>query len=462
MCRIGDLPVEILGLIFLQVHSRTLSSSTTKFTTSDVVVTLSLVSSLWRETCISISSLWSHIHIVKTSSNEVERLQMFLERSGSCPLTIEFHAGADAVPYTADAGRMIWKLFGASARWKKALFSVQAPFLEVIAMVLSGESGSLQLAQRFEFPLLEKLSFTRHLDNQSRHFVNIFQPKVTPRLHILVIPSYTALLPFAFGQITSLNLFKTNKALPDLSVLCPQLVTLKIGQTFGDPNEATPPHAFELLKVETLTVSCSGPGRLWSMLTLPSLRNLTLEAITFMRLEYVAFINMLRRSGCGQSLRKLTLSGMDMRDVEVQSMFDLMPQLRELVVRETLTRQGKTLTASLLTALKSTSRDLAIIYPFAPSINHLIPDLAYIELHIDYNPNFRLDILFDMLSARAIISNDSSSALRWIHLCFILDQNSPPSRVPLELEGMVNKLRLVSTSHIHSTVQCGQEWRREF
>ncbi|KAJ3810102.1 hypothetical protein EV368DRAFT_81045 [Lentinula lateritia] len=480
-CGIGDLPVEILGHIFSMIHSQTISSSMTKFTTSDTVLRLSHVHPLWRETCISVSSLWSHIHIIRASSDEVKRTEMFLKRSGTSLLTIEFHARANTIPYTPEANRMIQKLFAACERWKEASFSVQARSIEQVMIALFGENGTAQLEKKFHFPFLETFSFTSRLESQNRRFFDMFQQQSTPRLHNLVIPNYTTFLPFAFGQITDLTLSKMNKDFPDLSVLCPHLVRLKIGQTFGESNEPTPVHAattFELPKLETMIVSCSGPGRLWGMLTLPSLRNLALEAITFMPLEHVAILNMLRRSGCAMGLRRLTLAYMDITDVDVMSMLSLMPQLEEFVLHETLVRQQKILTPKLLMVLKlpNTDQDLATNASafVSPAVTraHFIPNLAYIELQVYYFPSFGLDLLFDMLSSRAVISSkDHSSSystkqatgtLEQIVLCFVLDEVNPPFQIPLELENMVNRLRLVSASHIQSIVQCGQEWKKEF
>ncbi|KAJ3894223.1 hypothetical protein GG344DRAFT_63108 [Lentinula edodes] len=482
-CGIGDLPVEILGHIFSMIHSQTISSSMTNFTTSDTVLRLSHVHPLWRETCISVSSLWSHIHIIRASSDEVKRTEMFLERSGTSLLTIEFRARANTIPYTPEANRMIQKLFAACERWKGASFSVQAQSIEQIMIALFGENKTPQLEQKFYFPFLETLSFTSRPESQNRRFFDIFQQKSTPRLHNLVIPNYTTFLPFAFGQITDLTLSKMNKDFPDLSVLCPHLVRLKIGQTFGESNEPTPVHAattFELPTLETMIVSCSGPGRLWSTLTLPSLRNLVLEAITFMPLEHVAILNMLRRSGCGLGLRRLTLAYMDITDVDVISMLSLMPQLEEFVLHETLIRQQKILTPRLLMVLKlpNTNQDLATTVNdstfVSPAVTraHFIPNLAYIELQVYYFPTFGLDLLFDMLSSRAVISNgdhsssystrQASGTLKQIVLCFVLDEVKPPFQIPLELENMVKRLRLVGTSHIQSIVQCGQQWKKEF
>ncbi|KAJ3986875.1 hypothetical protein F5890DRAFT_928038 [Lentinula detonsa] len=352
-CGIGNLPTEILALIFSTVHSQSLLSSTTKFTTSDAVLRLSHVNSIWRETCISFSRLWSHIHIIRASSNEAERIQLFLERSGTSSLIIDFYAPEGVDLYHPETIGMIQKLFDACGRWKEVSFSAEAQSLEQVAMILSGDNNLPQLAQRFNFPLLEKLAFIQPLESQNRPFLDIFQQKSTPKLRILVIPSYTTFLPFAFDQITSLQLLKTNSVL--LPRICTQLVELGIGQTFGESNELIPPlsaAAFELPKVETLTVSLSGSGRLWNMLTLPSLRNFILEAITFMPLEYIAVLNMLRRSGCGPSLRRLDLAGMDAQAVDVESMLGLMPQLEELVLKETLMRQQKILTPRLLTTLR--------------------------------------------------------------------------------------------------------------
>ncbi|KAJ3747437.1 hypothetical protein DFH05DRAFT_1457799 [Lentinula detonsa] len=254
-CGIGNLPTEILALIFSMVHSQSLLSSTTKFTTSDAVLRLSHVNSSWRETCISFSRLWSHIHIIRASSNEAERIQLFLERSGTSSLIIDFYAPEGVDLYHPETIGMIQKLFDACGRWKEASFSAEAQSLEQVAMILSGDNNLPQLAQRFNFPLLEKLAFIHPLESQNRPFLDIFQQKSTPKLRILVIPSYTTFLPFAFDQITSLQLLKTNSAL--LPRICTQLVELEIGQTFGESNELIPPlsaAAFELPKVETLTI----------------------------------------------------------------------------------------------------------------------------------------------------------------------------------------------------------------
>ncbi|KAJ3825288.1 hypothetical protein EV361DRAFT_317337 [Lentinula raphanica] len=470
---IGDLPTEILTLIFSTIHSssRALSSPTTR-TASDAVLRLSHVSSTWRETCISVSSLWSHIRIIRGSSNEAKLIELYLERSSPSLLTIDFFDDlADVGSYSAESTRMIRTLFTSCGRWKEASFSAKAQSLEVLMQTLLSRDTNVppshpDPSRQFHFPFLEKLAFVHPLESQNRPFFDIFQSSSTPKLRALVIPHYTTFLPFAFTQIYSLQLLKTNLVL--LPPICTQLLELTVGQTYGESNESIPSHAvatLELPRVETLTVEYSGPGRLWSMLTLPSLRNLTLKTITFMPLEYVAILNMLRRAGCGLSMRRLILAGVNLRDADVESMLGLMPQLQEFVLKETLTR---ILTPRLLTALTLSKMEYLTVEDAYSELGlqstiSVVPNLTRIELHMQHSPlKGRLDLLYRMLLSRSSIARSTNNhsmpgLLEEIHLCFMLDQDELSTQVlPVELQNWVNRLRETSASQIQSSMQ----WKR--
>ncbi|KAF9062046.1 hypothetical protein BDP27DRAFT_1337161 [Rhodocollybia butyracea] len=200
-------------------------------------------------------------------------------------------------------------------------------------------------------------------------------------------------------------------------------------------------------------------------------------------------------------------------------MLGLVPYLKELVVKEAFSGQHKILTSDFLTALKVSNQDSPtqnsmedplLLSPASLLIAKpsLIPDLAYIDFQIYHSPNFRVDLLSEMLLSR-IISREASSLLSYsspeslggtfdqadnlnnssditsgenpqiftsnrdypaqlssgplkdIRLCFILPNDSSQGKVPFELAKMVNRLRLASTANIQSKVRC-DEWERRF
>ncbi|KAE9407318.1 hypothetical protein BT96DRAFT_986620 [Gymnopus androsaceus JB14] len=415
-CGVLDLPAEILATIFSIVHSLALSSPATQFTTSDTVIALSQVNSFWRETCLSFPALWTYIHIICDSIDEAKRAQIFLERSGTLPLTIDIRAeiGLVVAPMRQETIHMIQKLFAECERWKEASFSIHSRSLEHIAWVFRDEPR-----ERFRFSMLEKLLFSRTIERRygTGRLFQIFQSQCTPRLHTLAIaPGYHVSLPFAFGQITSLTLceIKSSTMIPsNFSTLCHQLEKLQITRTAGGHEQMqTSTTAHVLTRLKSLTVRGSGSGRLWGLLTLPSLQNLELATIesTF-PLEHEAVLNMLRRSDCGHSIRRMSLVGVDVKDAHVESMLDLVPSLQELVLHETVSTQKKVLTKRFLAALKAptspskpgnnpTESPLTETPNGSPSQIHLIPRLTHIELHIYYFPDFRLDILSEILLSR--------------------------------------------------------------
>ncbi|KAF7364079.1 hypothetical protein MSAN_01066700 [Mycena sanguinolenta] len=294
------LPLDIIQELFvacLPTHRNCVMSA------SEAPVLLGHICSSWRAISLSTPRLWSSLHVVEPLRNladptsasfeekvarRLEITQMWLGRSGQCPLSISFQSGSEgtsqigiAAP-SATSAQFMNTLLSFAPRWQHIHFTIP---ISLLLNVMSHPDA--------EVPQLETVAF----HNQGHHPTfttgGPFNMLRGARISSLSIPGAIfrpESLPVQWSQLTTLTvggpkwnvpLTMTSDALLRVISRCPELRCCKL--MVHDPNKEVPVQIsqhriVELPFLHTLAIHCvarvaPAVSDLLMRLSLPELRS---------------------------------------------------------------------------------------------------------------------------------------------------------------------------------------------
>ncbi|KAJ7259875.1 hypothetical protein C8J57DRAFT_1185055 [Mycena rebaudengoi] len=234
---------------------------------SEVPLLLGLVCRTWRSISLCTPVLWSSVHIVvpEQNSNNAPRYrestEMWLQRSGDCPLSITLSFPQYGSTAPEDSQSFMDIILPYRRRWKAM------KFLSVAAEVMS----QLHSLQPVEFPLLEAMEITDRENRTPLDFLSI-----PPRLRSITVIfrfSEISIPPCPWNQITILRLqssaymtFTENTVtiqnLMEALAYCVELRECHLGFSSGSESSAisTPSPTIAHITLRKLRVlSLSGP-----------------------------------------------------------------------------------------------------------------------------------------------------------------------------------------------------------
>ncbi|KAF7376874.1 hypothetical protein MSAN_00105000 [Mycena sanguinolenta] len=296
------LPLDVIQELFvacLPTHRNCVMSA------SEAPLLLGRVCSSWRAISLSAARLWSSLHVVEPlwSPNDptpgsfeekvarrLEITQMWLGRSGQCPLSISLQTAGEGIsqdgsPVLSPASMQFMEiLLPFASRWQHIRFT--AP-LSLLVEVMSQFDA--------EVPQLETVEFRHQGDNLPLSTWRPFNILRGARISSLYIPGVILLpenLPLRWSQLTTLTvggykwsvpLTLTSDALLRVISKCPELRCCKL--KVNDPNGPELPISehpiVELPFLHTLAIHCvarvaPAVSNLLMRLSLPELRDFTI------------------------------------------------------------------------------------------------------------------------------------------------------------------------------------------
>ncbi|KIK69214.1 hypothetical protein GYMLUDRAFT_237043 [Collybiopsis luxurians FD-317 M1] len=239
------------------------------------VIVLSSVCSHWRAILIETPSLWKTIFLPELS---MEKLQIHLQRSRSCPLIIRISASYVFNDY------LLTLLAEHSERWEEVVISMPASLYTSLSSV------------RGRIPLLKRLTFIALDSVQPVHFKGI---EIAPALLCVPYPD------ISFPELRKLEMHTREIPLPNFMLSrAPNLTTLRVSilplpEVPASSSEVTLPHLRHLI------LDSSGfPTNL--KLRVPRLSALELNDGDPKR-DMIALRDLIVRSGCKLGTFKLTI-----------------------------------------------------------------------------------------------------------------------------------------------------------
>lgn len=376
---IRRLPPEILGQIFVfclggDVYSRPDSSV--------APLLLCEVCTIWRTVALKHPELWKGIivHLTRRDcSKPINMMKRWLDRAKSLPLSIYIHGTFDSMIITAAVIHYLpttkHLTLSLPEDTIKSIFdrpSVSVPMLEELDLVVSRSDG-------------RRLTF--QIDVPSP----MFEP--APRLHSFSIAasnSYQILnSPVRFSRIVKLKMTNIRFSVQTASTILVQLeylqeLTLEIASWVEDDLgfPVQPPHTLIILpRLRRLDVTVrysSNLDRLFSLLTLPALDNLSISNVIHLTiLDFGELLALQLRSSCVLNQLSLHSTGIDSEDL--QRFLKATPSLAKLEIDRTeCSGEG------IFSALKYSQEDADPILPNLLNLNVITRvDMLNVNAFID-------------------------------------------------------------------------------
>ncbi|KAJ6588199.1 hypothetical protein B0H19DRAFT_1366871 [Mycena capillaripes] len=243
----------------------------------------------WREIALTTPALWRAIFLrlrnLTRLPQKLRLLEISLERSGSCPLSISLDIGiGDQLP---EIDPFIRSIAGHSARWEH--LKLYSPFHRFPSV-----EGPL--------PLLRSLTMGFFNDAMSENLVSAFH--AAPLLQKVSISFYSPLYD-AFLLWSQLTVFDGGPFLPqqclDVLAKAPNLVYCSLEMTWADYTGYTGP-VVTLSSLETFILSGALPqDTSWKFidaLTLPALRRFQVPEPVLQEDPLTTLSSLIARSGC--------------------------------------------------------------------------------------------------------------------------------------------------------------------
>ncbi|KAJ7152331.1 hypothetical protein C8R46DRAFT_1197584, partial [Mycena filopes] len=267
---------------------------------------VTVVSSHWRATALSTPQFWS-VFCVSLSAPEgiSELLQLYLDRSGNCPLNLMIRNKYDAQPNHD----ILARLLSTSERWATLNLDMETQYLPLFEPV------------RGHLPLLERLGLHGHTPRQ-RTTTNAFQ--LAPKLTALDFSISADVLPsLPLKQLKHLS--SSHHGGLAIVERCPNLTSLICTQ-YSEGYRAR-------VRTNATTVHVN-PAILRSPdLTTPRLECLRLVGASH-RWSQADFASFIERSACGATLHTLILDDILIHGNDLIALLPLVPALRTLSMND--------------------------------------------------------------------------------------------------------------------------------
>ncbi|KAJ7441692.1 hypothetical protein FB451DRAFT_117073 [Mycena latifolia] len=285
------LPLDIIQEIFiacLPTHRNCVMSAL------EAPVLLGRICSSWRSISLSTPRLWSRLHIVeppcpynvpdwleKKRVQRLETTQMWLDRSGNCPLSISLRCNDDSSKW-GSRDQFIRALLPFASRWEHIRFTAFFSTLEIASHLTEAD-----------VPMLKSVSLSatyRDADDSIRWDSNDFLRAPEISSFSLKGGSFNPIeLPLHWGSLINLSItdtgidgFLTSETALQILSRCPQLRTCRL-HVDGLPDIVSSrlkEPVLELSFLHTLDLSCDNfqtVCRLFGWISFPQLRNLKLR-----------------------------------------------------------------------------------------------------------------------------------------------------------------------------------------
>ncbi|KAJ7759401.1 hypothetical protein DFH07DRAFT_884339 [Mycena maculata] len=314
------LPNEIISEIFFHTLPEEAYQSPPKHSDSpspcaNSPLALGHICSKWRQIALSTPTLWTALELYLdnvVNSNQLRLLEIWLNRSGGCPLSIGIWSGATSTP---DVCRFIDALVPHCGRWQD--MDLDIPFRDLIRI-----TGDMPLLHTLSVGLTDmEMDDGAALQPHASEPMQIFHTAAALTTLILIppFPVGPEILIFPWAQITFLYIIATSPH--ELIYILRALVNIgqfRVGITASSPDEIManirdlPP----LVHMHTLSLDGEsdpvGIMQLLDCLTLPALTSLHAVERCLMSLGAPAVQRLLVRSGCTQwaiciTIRKATV-----------------------------------------------------------------------------------------------------------------------------------------------------------
>ncbi|THH08694.1 hypothetical protein EW145_g2535 [Phellinidium pouzarii] len=434
-CFMRKLPFELLNEIF----SLTLPP-VPSFKANDCPMLLTHVCSWWRECATEQSNLWDTIYLPSPveglSNGIVELCSLWLERSRSRPLSVDFHLASDYQP---------WKITG------DHVFGVQ----RIVEMLAPHAPRITKLLRVFPCFLLDKLRL-EDMINLDDLFICDIADDVNGRTHIM---PQTLNVPDKLRCLSLRQTFFDVKAFTSLS----QIAHLDLWQLQGQ-GQMSIGTSINLLRQlswlesctldvsqgefsrEALSLELSMPnlsflfiswdwlvdvGPILDILTTPKLKRLGLRGPPPTRRQWTHLRRFLKR--CRPGLTQLSIKEIGFTDIQLLDCLRLIPTLMNLSLSHC------SIDSAFVKALR--------FDPRVPLNNNMMPMLEFLSL--EACDDFEVKDLVSMLNTRGRCREMSTRRLRGIRLSFcrrILEAH----RVDIENCGVENVIIRVNRSARHT------------
>lgn len=384
---IRKLPNEILGSIFeaqssqpnlLQEHPWCLQSQQPQTTVSSPIsflpaLSASAVCTRWREAALSTPSLWSRLKLEITScakspkqSNAfTDLLDLYLQRSKSCPLDIDLCVYGDHAEN--EKILVVSLLLQQAQRWKTFQYSGDCTIDSFIG-------------RGIEFSILEKIV----LDVFDPDGEDLFIFEKAPMLRELQTDNLTSILSgFLWDQLIQLYTIDEHNPLDRIINLFPNLIGFTIWEckNYHNTSLLTASSTFKRLRSLCIKVQNSNADvglleHIFSSVTFPSLMELEIgsEGRAYDRAwPKDAFKGCLTRSSCARNITKFSLRGIRISDLDLISILYSFPSLQDLFISNQLVSEDDPLTSRLISSLHSSGYNelTKSRFPIVPRLHKL-------------------------------------------------------------------------------------------
>ncbi|KAJ7443020.1 hypothetical protein FB451DRAFT_1376845 [Mycena latifolia] len=421
------LPLDIIQEIFtacLPTHRNCVMSAV------EAPVLLGRICSSWRSISLSTPHLWSWLHIVEPScpfnapywfekklAQRLETTNMWLGRSGNCPLSISLQSSGNSYSW-GSPNKLIPALLPFASRWERISFTAPLSGLGIVSHLTEADVPMLKSVSINESPL-------RHHEDAIRWDSLGFLRAPEISSFSLKGGSFNPIeLPLHCGSLINLSITETQgfpaseTALQILS-RCPQLRTCRL--LVHDPpdivSSGLEEPVLELLFLHTLDLGCNAfqtVYRLFGWVSFPQLRNLQLRGMSDdENMLYVRFL------AAAPLIEKLEISNIWFSKLFLASFLrELPPTLRQLNISVDIP------------AYANLSFDDEILESFSPSIDLPTPCCPGLQaLEIQYSC---------AISDKALLRFLKSRTLKRVVICFdrAMELDIRPELQPLVKNGL--------------------------
>ncbi|KAJ7933941.1 hypothetical protein B0H13DRAFT_2650413 [Mycena leptocephala] len=297
---IRRLPLDVIEEIFvacIPMHRNCVMSA------DEAPVILGRICSSWRTISLSTPRLWSSLHIVEPTcpyssspglyeakvAQRLEVTNVWLRRSGTCPLSISFESNHHAITPSPSPSSNIDLFLNAlipfASQWQNIRLVTPPLALETFSRLTESDVPLLKHLDIFQLS-------DRHHSSQ-RSLSGILRAPSLLKFSFSGYNITSSDLPLRWSQLTALDLIvlpltegfgqrQTSQIVLDILGRCPRLQSCKLSVEFREGDLTNSIAECPVLQTFQVNLRCHGPaldvtGRLLSRLSLPDLRDFALS-----------------------------------------------------------------------------------------------------------------------------------------------------------------------------------------
>lgn len=288
----------------------------------------------WRAIALSAGRLWSSIDLflkMKRPDSQAAQVKSWLSRSAGCGLFIKLQYMGRLFENTHP---VIDALLEHSSRWEDVELCLPVPLYQALAPA----KGNLALLRRLKIRVTD-----------AQHFVpsamDIFA--IAPQLRSVVLHVHTSQLDLPWEQLTKCTVSISIYAILELLRQAPNLVQCSLDNCIYNWQHLIHgpaprlPITSNLVSLQLMQTTHDSDPCIFQYITLPSLRDVTVNLLDETNWTHSDFMSLLQRSGC--MLERLALLRISLAFTELVELFEAISSLKILEVNwvYTVGRDGR-------------------------------------------------------------------------------------------------------------------------